>query len=31
VLLELNAEMAGDAKPSAADVAEAWLTEQGLL
>jgi osmoprotectant transport system substrate-binding protein len=31
VLLELNAEMAGDAKPSAADVATAWLTEQGLL
>lgn len=31
VLLELNGEMAGDARPSAADVAEAWLTEQGLL
>ena len=31
VLLDLNAEMAGDAKPSAADVATAWLTEQGLL
>lgn len=31
VLLELNAEMAGDDKPSAADVATDWLTEQGLL
>ncbi|WP_395638195.1 ABC transporter substrate-binding protein [Pseudolysinimonas sp.] len=31
VLLDLNAQFAGDDKPSAADVAEAWLTEQGLL
>jgi osmoprotectant transport system substrate-binding protein len=31
VLLDLNGQMAGDDKPSAADVAEAWLTEQGLL
>ena len=31
VLLELNAEMAGDARPSAADVAAAWLSSVGLL
>jgi osmoprotectant transport system substrate-binding protein len=31
VLLELNGEMAGDAKPSAAQVAAAWLAEVGLL
>lgn len=31
VLLELNAEMAGDARPSAASVAAAWLSEVGLL
>jgi Periplasmic glycine betaine/choline-binding (lipo)protein of an ABC-type transport system (osmoprotectant binding protein) len=31
VLLELNGEMASDAKPSAAQVATAWLTEVGLL
>jgi osmoprotectant transport system substrate-binding protein len=31
VLLDLNGQMAGDDKPSAADVAEAWLTEQALL
>lgn len=31
VLLELNGEMAGDAKPSAADVAAAWLAEVGLV
>lgn len=31
VLLELNAQFAGDDKPSAAAVATAWLTEQGLL
>lgn len=31
VLLELNAEMAGDAKPSAAAVAAAWLSSVGLL
>jgi osmoprotectant transport system substrate-binding protein len=31
VLIELNAQMAGDAKPSAADVATEWLTEQGLI
>jgi osmoprotectant transport system substrate-binding protein len=31
VLLELNAQFAGADAPSAADVAEAWLTEQGLL
>lgn len=31
VLLELNALMAGDDKPSAAQVATDWLTEQGLL
>jgi len=30
-LLELNARMAGDDKPSAAQVAKDWLTEQGLL
>jgi osmoprotectant transport system substrate-binding protein len=31
VLLELNGQMAGDAKPSAAQVAAAWLAEVGLL
>jgi osmoprotectant transport system substrate-binding protein len=31
VLLDLNAQFAGADAPSAADVAEAWLTEQGLL
>lgn len=31
VLLELNGEMASDAKPSAADVAAAWLAEVGLV
>jgi osmoprotectant transport system substrate-binding protein len=31
VLLDLNGKMASDAKPSAAEVATAWLTEQGLL
>lgn len=31
VLLELNSEMAGDAKPSASQVAQAWLSEVGLL
>jgi osmoprotectant transport system substrate-binding protein len=31
VLLDLNGQMAGDAKPSAADVATEWLTALGLL
>lgn len=31
VLLELNGQMAGDAKPSAAQVATEWLTQEGLL
>jgi osmoprotectant transport system substrate-binding protein len=31
VLLELNGIMAGPDRPSAADVATDWLTEQGLL
>jgi len=31
VLLELNAEMASDAKPSAASVAAGWLASVGLL
>lgn len=31
VLLTLNSEMAGDAKPSAAQVATEWLTQEGLL
>ena len=31
VLLDLNAQFAGDDKPSAEDVATEWLTAQGLL
>jgi glycine betaine/choline ABC-type transport system substrate-binding protein len=31
VLLTLNAQMAGDGQPSAAQVATEWLTAQGLL
>ncbi|MEO8529172.1 MAG: glycine betaine ABC transporter substrate-binding protein, partial [Pseudolysinimonas sp.] len=31
VLLELNGKLAGTDHPTAADVAKAWLTAQGLI